>query len=553
MPAQHVAVQLVGPDRLELNSAKPTPRPGPTQILARVECVGLCFSDMKLLHQFQGHPRKSPVLAHLGAEILRDIPSYVPESAPTVPGHEAVLRILEVGALVTSVKPGGRYLVQADFRDLKTANSNGAFGYNFEGGLQQFVLLDERVTVAANGESYLMPVPEDRSASQLALVEPWACVEDAFRTVERRALKAGGTLLLAGTGPFDLRGLDATASAKRLWLSDQGLGDQGLGANPPAGFTAVARGDLAARSIDDLVYVGADATALEDLFPLVANNGLALIATAGGSFGRRVTAPIGRVHYGNIRIAATTTERPADALAAIPATGELRPGDHVNVVGAGGPMGVMAMVRAIASSRPGALVEGGVRNPERATALQERITAVAATRGVEVRLFNPEAEPVRGAVDYCFLMAPVPELVDQAVRDAAKRGIINVFAGISADTPVSVDLDAYAAKQLYCIGTSGSTMEDMRVVLGKVIDDQLDTNLSVGAVTGMAGAIDGLAAVKNRTIAGKIVVYPQLGDFPLMELDALVAKYPSIGRTLSNGCWTKASEEELLRVAGARA
>lgn len=553
MPAQHVAVQLVGPDRLELNSAKPTPRPGPTQILARVECVGLCFSDMKLLHQFQGHPRKSPVLAHLGAEILRDIPSYVPESAPTVPGHEAVLRILEVGNRVTSVKTGGRYLVQADFRDLKTANSNGAFGYNFEGGLQQFVLLDERVTVAASGESYLMPVPEDRSASQLALVEPWACVEDAFRTVERRTLKAGGTLLLAGTGPFDLRGFDATTSGKRLWLGDPGLGDQGLGANPPTGFTAVARGDLAARSIDDLVYVGADAAALEDLFPLIANNGLALIATAGGSFGRRVTAPIGRVHYGNIRIAATTTERPADALATIPATGELRPGDHVNVVGAGGPMGVMAMVRAIASSRPGALVEGGVRNPERATALKERITAVAATRGVEVRLFNPEAEPARGAVDYCFLMAPVPELVDQAVRDAAKRGIINVFAGISADTPVSVDLDAYAAKQLYCIGTSGSTMEDMRVVLGKVIDDQLDTNLSVGAVTGMAGAIDGLAAVKNRTIAGKIVVYPQLGDFPLMELDALVAKFPSIGRTLSNGCWTKASEEELLRVAGAGA
>lgn len=553
MPAQHVAVQLVGPDRLELNSAKPTPRPGPTQILARVECVGLCFSDMKLLHQFQGHPRKSPVLAHLGAEILRDIPSYVPASAPTVPGHEAVLRILEVGAQVTSVKTGGRYLVQADFRDLKTANSNGAFGYNFEGGLQQFVLLDERVTVAASGESYLMPVPEDRSASQLALVEPWACVEDAFRTVERRTLKAGGTLLLAGSGPFDLRGFDATASARRLWLGDQGLGDQGLGANPPTGFTAVTRGDLAARSVDDLVYVGADAAALEDLFPLIANNGLALIATAGSCFGRRVIAPIGRVHYGNIRIAATTTERPADALAAIPATGELRPGDHVNVVGAGGPMGVMAMVRAIASSRPGALVEGGVRNPERATALQERITAVAATRGVEVRLFNPEAEPARGAVDYCFLMAPVPELVDQAVRDAAKRGIINVFAGISADTPVSVDLDAYAEKQLYCIGTSGSTMEDMRVVLGKVIDDQLDTNLSVGAVTGMAGAIDGLAAVKNRTIAGKIVVYPQLGDFPLMELDALVAKYPSIGRTLSNGCWTKASEEELLRVAGALA
>ena len=539
-PTMHTAVQLVGNDRLELNPAKPTPRPGPTQILARVECVGLCFSDMKLLHQFQGHPRKSPVLAHLGADVLRDIPSYVPDQQPTVPGHEAVLRVLEIGNAVSSVRVGGRYLVQADFRDLKTANSNGAFGYNFEGGLQQYVLLDERVTIAANGSSYLLPVPEDRSASQLALVEPWACVEDAFRTVERRALTAGGTLLLVGTGPFDLRGLDLAPAAKRLFLGSQA----------PAGFTAVNRADLAARSIDDLLVVGADAALVEDLFPLVANNGLILVATAGGRFGRALKAPIGRVHYGNIRLAATTTARPADALTSIPATGELRPGDHVNVVGAGGPMGVMAMVRAIASSTPGAVVEGGVRNPERATALKDRISPFATARQVTTRLFNPEAEPPQGLVDYCFLMAPVPELVQQAISDAAPRGIINVFAGISADTPVTVDLDAVATKQLYFIGTSGSTMEDMQVVLGNVITDALDTNLSVGAVSGMAGAIAGLNAVKNRTIAGKIVVYPELGDFPLMELDALVAKYPSLQAKLHNGCWTKAAEQELLRVAG---
>ncbi len=542
-PAQHTAVQLIGADRLQLNRAKITPKPGPTQMLARVECVGLCFSDMKLLHQFQGHPRKSPVLAHLAADVLGGIASYVPEQQSTVPGHEAVLRVLDIGAEVQSVRVGGRYLVQADFRDLKTANSNGAFGYNFEGGLQQYVLLDERVTVAANGDSYLLPVPDDRSASQLALVEPWACVEDAFRTVERQQFKAGGTLLVVGAN-VDLSGLSVERSGRKLWL------DSGLGAHPPAGFTAMPLPELVPRSIDDLVYVGSDAAALEALFPLLANHSLLLLATAGGRFGRPVIAPIGRVHYGNMRLAATTAATPATALAAIPANGELRPGDHVNVVGAGGPMGVMAMVRAIASSRAGAIVEGGVRNPERATALRERVTPFANARSVQVRLFNPEVEPPQGAVDYCFLMAPVVELVQHAVRDAAERGIINVFAGISAETPVPVDLDAIATKRLYFIGTSGSTMEDMRVVLDKVINDTLDTNLSVGAVTGMAGAIDGLNAVNNRTIAGKIVVYPQLDDFPLMELDELVAMYPSIRPTLLNGCWTKAAEEELLRLAG---
>jgi L-sorbose 1-phosphate reductase len=147
-------------------------------------------------------------------------------------------------------------------------------------------------------------------------------------------------------------------------------------------------------------------------------------------------------------------------------------------------------------------------------------------------------------------MAPVPDLVQQAIADGAPRGIINVFAGIPAEQPCSIDIDAYIAKQMYFIGTSGSTMEDFRVVLGKVIRNELDTNLSVGAVSGMAGAIDGLNAVRDRTVAGKIVVYPELGDFPLTELDELCRKFPSIAPKLTNGCWSKAAEEELLRVAG---
>ncbi|MBA3846981.1 MAG: alcohol dehydrogenase catalytic domain-containing protein, partial [Planctomycetes bacterium] len=492
IPQRQLAVQLTGPDRLTLNRDKPVPRPGPTQILGRVECVGLCFSDMKLLHQFDQHPRKTPVLAHLARAVLADIPSYVPESQPTVPGHEVVLRVLEIGKDVTSVRTGGRYLVQADFRDLKTQASNGAFGYNFEGGLQQYVLLDERVTVAANGDSYLLPVPDDRSASQLALVEPWACVEDAFRVRERRGLTPGGTLLIAGSGGRDAQAelgpIDTLTSRTRLRIGTP------VGGDTLIGFTATTRAQVDAQSVDDLLYAGSDPAELEALLPLVAKNGLVLIAACGGRFGRLVDTPVGRVHYGNVRFAATAGARFVDALASIPATGELRDGDHVNVVGAGGPMGVMAMVRAVASSARGALVEGGVRNPERAQALTERVSPFADARGVRIRLFNPETERPQGAVGYCFLMAPVPELVQQAIADAAERGIINVFAGIPAETPCAIDLDAYALKRLYFIGTSGSTMEDMRVVLDKVIHDQLDTNLSVGAVSCMAGAIDGLNA-----------------------------------------------------------
>ena len=87
LPATQFAVQLVGPDRLVLNRAKPVLHPGPHQVLAQIEAVGLCFSDLKLLKRFADHPRKGPVVSGLDPKILAEIPSYVPGDLPTVPGH----------------------------------------------------------------------------------------------------------------------------------------------------------------------------------------------------------------------------------------------------------------------------------------------------------------------------------------------------------------------------------------------------------------------------------------------------------------------------------
>jgi L-sorbose 1-phosphate reductase len=545
IPQTQTAVQLVGPDQLSLTTTKAVHRPGPRQILGKVECVGLCQSDMKLLHQFNGHARKTPVLAHLQASVLSQIPTYVPDDKPTVPGHEVVIRVVETGPGVSSVQTGRRYLVQADWRDLKTAGSNGAFGYNFEGGLQQYVLLDERTTVAADGTSYLVPAPDDRSASQIALVEPWACVEEAFIHSERQRLTAGGTLLYVdgpGAGA-DLAGLDTTTAARRLCLAPC--------ANPPAGFTLVQEADLKPGTIDDILFAGTDADRFERVVKLLATNGLILIAQGGKRFGRPVSTPVGRVHYGNVRVAGTAGTSFAAALATIPATGEVA-GGKVSVVGAGGPMGSMAVIRLVSTGLRGLSVEASDLAVDRLEVLRSKAAAVAAQRGVPLRLFNPKTEQGSGGYDYHMMMVPVPALVAAAVGQSNPGAKINIFAGIPAEVYAPIDLDTYCAKGLYFIGTSGSTMEDMMVVLRKVLSDALDTNLSVGAVTGMGGAIAGLTAVKENKIAGKILVYPDLGDFPLTSLEDLVRRHPSIGPKLQDGCWTKAAEDELLRVAAPR-
>src|SRR5512136_2628174 len=106
LPETQYAVQLVGPGALKLNPSKPVPMPGSHEILVKVEAVGLCFSDLKLLKQFDKHPRKTEIVGGIESKVLKGIQSYVPGSAPTVPGHELVCRIVAVGDRVKRHKVG---------------------------------------------------------------------------------------------------------------------------------------------------------------------------------------------------------------------------------------------------------------------------------------------------------------------------------------------------------------------------------------------------------------------------------------------------------------
>jgi L-sorbose 1-phosphate reductase len=512
LPTEQRAVQLTGPDQLQLNEHKQVFVPGPYQILARVEVTGLCFSDLKLLKQFDGHVRKSKVLTHLTADVLKQIPSYVPENNATVPGHETVVRVEKVGANVTSVKPGDRRLVQTDYRWLKTANSNSAFGYNFEGALQQYVLLDERVITSPEGESMLIPAAEDLSASAIALVEPWACVEDSYVALERNVPKLAGRMLEVRSDAFDPAQLERIAD----------------------------------ESIDDLVFHGANADLLEKLFPKMAKNGLVNIVQHQQKFSRPVVTPVGRIHYGGVRVTGTTGNDPSHGYRAIPATGEIRANDVINVVGAGGPMGTMHVIRNICQGVKGVSVFAGDMSDERLGQLTHVAAPLAKTFGISFKTYHAVNQPQNGPFNYIALMVPAPALVAQSVLHAAPNAIINIFAGIPAQVTHPIDLDTYIEKQAFFIGTSGSTIDDMRIVLKKVTDRSLDTNLSVAAISGLDGAIDGIRAVEKQTIAGKILVYPSCRGLKLTTLTELATIHPTVAAKLHDGLWTREAELELI-------
>jgi threonine dehydrogenase-like Zn-dependent dehydrogenase len=526
IPEKQRAVQLVGPDQLQINETKAVFDPGPFQVLGRVEVVGLCFSDLKLLKQFSGHARKSPITAGIAPAALREMPHYVPGDKPTVPGHETVLRIVKVGNQVTRHKVGERYLVQTDYRWLPTANSNSAFGYNFEGALQEYVLLDERVITAPDGESMLIPVPEDLPASALALVEPWACVEDSYVEKQRQSLKQGGRMLVVGETPVDkarVRHLPGKPKAATFTTADQIAG-------------------LKNAAYDDVLYFGSRPETVEQLFPKVAVGGLFNIVQGGGKFGRAVVSQVGRVHYGGIRVVGSAGSDPAAGMAAIPPTAEIRPNDKINILGAAGPMGTMHVIRDLCQGVAGVAVFAGDLSDDRLAVLHKLAGPLAARNNLALRPYNPSKEKLPDKFNYIVLMAPVPALVAQAVQDAAPGAIINIFAGIPADKTAEIDLDAYIQKQLYFIGTSGSTLDDMKLVLRKVVSRQLDTNLSVAAVAGLDGAIEGIRAVEKNLMPGKIVVYPSCRGLKLTALRDLAGQ-----ETLTDGHWNKPSEDALVR------
>ncbi len=565
LPETQYAVQLVGPNELVLNPSKEVVGPGRYQILCQVEAVGLCFSDLKLLKQFSGHVRKSEIVsgreprgvnghkpdAVYGIEqhVLSEIPSYVPGDLPTVPGHETVVRIVAVGPNVQNFKPGRRYLVQTDYRWLPTVGSNAAFGYNFEGALQEYVLMDERVITSPEGNSMLIPVPEELSASAIALVEPWACVEHAYVSKERQSLKTNGRMLVVADTelPRDaLRNLFNRCGrpSQITWVS-QSAAPTGLDVaiKKAAGIL-----ELEDAGFDDVIYFGSDAETVGALFAKVAAQGLLNIVLCGGKFGRDVVTPVGRVHYAGIRIIGTTGTYPAESMKNIPETGEIRACDKIHVIGAAGPMGMMHVIRNISQDVEGISIFASDVDETRLATLIRIAAPLAKKNGIKLSCYNPAKDEIKEAFSYTTLMVPIPDLVPASVCSAADRGIINIFAGIPAVVAAKVDLDTYIRKQLYFVGTSGSVLDDMKRVLAKVESGRLDTNVCIAAVSGLDGAVEGIRAVENRSVPGKIVIYPGCKGLKLTQLKNLQSQIPQVVECLREGMWNKRAEKALLKL-----
>jgi threonine dehydrogenase-like Zn-dependent dehydrogenase len=538
------------------------PRPGPRELLVRHDANGLCFSDLKIIKAGGSHPRL------YGRDLAND---------PIVQGHEVALTVAEVGEkLRDRYHVGDRFIVQAD---VYYKGVNLAYGYMLVGGLAQYTVIGKEMLEGDEG-IYLIPIPEGRGYAEAALVEPWACIEAACVIRPRRGLKPGGVAWFVGAGDADRgymlsQGLEPQAHPAKIIVSDVPPGfasflrQRAEALNIPLleipNFTEVDIEHLKAegndgKGLDDIVILGAERPEIVEWASqkLLARGGVVNILAAGGPLPRPVTVDVGRIHYDGLSHVGTTAFDIAAAYTSLDS--EIKEGTVVWFMGAAGPMGQMYTQRAVTMKKgPRRVVASDLLAP-RLEELKQRVGPQAEANGVELICINPKEMSTQEYHDRLFaatdgrgfdtivVLAPAAAAVAEASPFLTDGGVLNIFAGLPRGTVATLDVSGVYLKGHRYVGSSGSTIADMRHTLNKVTDGELMTNRSLAAIGGIYAVRDGMEAMRDGRFPGKIVIYLHIPDLPLTPVEELAKTLPSVAAKLEDGrFWTREAEDELLR------
>lgn len=534
----------------------PIPEPGDDQLLVRIDSVGLCFSDLKVVKQGGNHPKLYG----------RDLTKF-----PARLGHEVSLTIIKVGKnLQDRYQPGQRYAVQPD---IYQNGKSTAYGYTVPGGLIQYHLIGPEVLVTDEG-ACLLPVTDALGYAEASLLEPWGCVMAAYTQRRRLEPKPGGIMWILGR-PGDERvyqfsaGLDAPAT---LVLTDAPASVRALAEKAggqivvrdgvqPEGYAALAAEFTEGRGFDDIVMLDPrSAAVVGEVARLIARRGtLNLVGKT--PLDGLVSADVGRLHYDYIVFAGNLGPDIAASYGEARNRCELRPGGTAVFVGAGGPMGQMHVQRALElPDGPRQVIATEVNN-ERLAALRESFGPLAEQNGRRLWVINPtepgaslrdlvmEITQGRGADDV-VVSVPVAGLMAEGAALMNSDGMLVLFAGVPNGTLAPLDLSQVYLHNAQYTGTSGLTMNDQGLVMQRAMEKSLSPGRSVAAIGGMDAALEGIKALMEGRYPGKIVIFPQIAELPLMGLAELRERLPQVAEKLGPGdVWTQEAEAALIEAA----
>ncbi|MEM7333660.1 MAG: alcohol dehydrogenase catalytic domain-containing protein [Chloroflexota bacterium] len=530
----------------------PLPKPNDDQMLVRVDSVGMCFSDVKLIRLGGEHPKL----------YNRDL-----AIEPTRLGHETAVTIIEVGQnLAEQYQVGQRLAIQPD------AYQNGlstAYGYTVPGGLIQYHLIGNELLETDAG-ACVLPLEGNLGYAETALLEPWGCVLAAYTQRRRLEPKQDGILWIVGQADDSRvykmsRFLDR---AKTIILTDVNDSIQQLVAK--TGADLVVRNGVSTEEYATLNQELADGKGFDDIIMLNPQNA-AQIHTLSKQIARRgtlnlvgtqpldglVDADVGRLHYDYIAFVGTTSDDMAESYGEARNRCDLHPNGVAVIVGAGGPMGQMHVQRAIELPQGPRLIIATELNQKRLDTLQTRFAPLAAENDCHLITFNPTNTDIsleelvmeqtnnQGADDV-VICVPVASLMDEGNRLMNSDGMLVLFAGVPNGTMSPLNLSDVYLHNAQLTGTSGLTIDDQSAVMHRAMEGTLSPGRAVAAIGGMNAAQEGIVAMMESKYPGKIVIFPQIAEFPLVGLDELNEQFPQIGQHLGpNDLWTDAAEEAL--------
>lgn len=528
------------------------PEPGADQLLVRIDAVGLCFSDVKLITQGGSHPKL----------YNRDL-----KIEPTRLGHEATLTIVKAGnALKDQFKPGERYAMQPD---IYQNGKSTAYGYTVPGGLTQYHLIGPEILETDAG-SCLLKVSDQMGFAEAALLEPWGCVWASYTQRRRLDPKSGGIMWIVGQPGDDntyqfSQGLEAPDV---IIMTDvpghlKDIAEQ-------SGGKVITRDGLASEDYTALVNEFSDGKGFDDIVVLSPKSAKQM-GTIAKCIARRgtmnmvgsepldglVDADVGRLHYDYIAFIGNPGPDIANSYGEQRNRCDLKAHGSAIFVGAGGPMGQMHVQRAIELPDGPDLVIVSDINDKRLEEMAARFTPLAEANNCRILIFNPLTatetfhdfvlkENQGEGADDVVVCVPNTGLMEEAASFMNPNGMLVLFAGVPNGTLAPLDFSSVYQHNAQYTGTSGLTIEDQSQVMESTLKGAIAPALSVAAIGGMKVAKEGIKAMMESRFPGKILIFPQLLDLPLLALDELAQTLPAVAAKLGPGnSWTHEAEEAL--------
>jgi threonine dehydrogenase-like Zn-dependent dehydrogenase len=521
------------------------------ELLMRIDAVSLCYTDVKEIDAGETHPRLT------GRNLKEN---------PIIPGHELSFTVVGVGKdLQNDYKIGERFTIQPD---VWVDGKSIPFCFGMDGGYRQYAKVGKEILHGDAG-NYLIPIPEDMPYASSAITEPWACVEAAYRMEYRTTFKQGGCALFLG-GKNSRTGY----RINREWVTEykpQQIVISGIPEDFREKITALCEAlqiemvELESnllfkteKKFDDIILLDCTAAEFDQASKRMANGGI-LVVLGEHPLNELVEIDLGRLHYDSTYfVGAAGLDIEAAYQQTLPRV-SLKAKGKTWILGAGGPMGRLHLQRAIESANGPDLIVASEVTGSRYQALIDFFVPFAKKNQKKLLIVNSELDKAGymkvmegikhdGGFDDIQIMVAVPAVVAESTEYAGKGAVVDLFAGLKRG--VTAKINAWKINgptQIRFVGHSGSGLDDQKAVVERVISGQLKPELSVAAVGGLRQIAAGIQAMKNWVYPGKIVIYPQIADFPLTAIDQLEKQIPEIAEYLGEGkTWTLEAEKLFL-------